>query len=191
MLPLVALLIACSGSQDTEDTEVSTPIPEGPLPGGMPRALEILTRAVGASLNTAGPGYLAYIPGGGLPSAAVADYLAGSFNRFTGLTAAAHGADVLVHEAQANHLVAEIGNAASAIGRDRVAKIMRDIPSYHTTPVEAAEIANAAGVRLLVLTHLNPPPPNRIAPAQLAGMPLAAIAEAIREASAARLTHYS
>ena len=79
------------------------------------------------------------------------------------MVAAADGADVLVHEAQANHLIAIIGDAAAAAGRERVAKIMRDIPSYHTTPVEAAEIANAAHVRLLVLSHLNPPPPNRFA----------------------------
>jgi|KBSSwiStaDraftv2_1062776.scaffolds.fasta_scaffold602646_1 ribonuclease Z len=79
------------------------------------------------------------------------------------LVAAAEGADVLVHEAQANHLIAIVGEAASAAGRDRVAKIMADIPSYHTTPVEAAEQANAAHVRLLVLSHLNPPPPNRFA----------------------------
>ncbi len=55
-----------------------------------------------------------------------------------------------------------IGEAAAAVGRDRIAKIMHDIPSYHTTPVEAAEAANEAGVRLLVLYHLNPPPPNWI-----------------------------
>lgn len=79
------------------------------------------------------------------------------------LVAAAEGADVLVHEAQANHLIAAVGDAAAAIGRDRVAKIMRDIPDYHTTPVEAAELANAARVRLLVLSHLSPPPPNRLA----------------------------
>jgi ribonuclease Z len=77
------------------------------------------------------------------------------------LIAAARGADVLVHEAQANHLIAMIGEAAAAVGRDRVAKIMHDIPSYHTSPVQAAEAANEAGVRLLVLYHLNPPPPNR------------------------------
>jgi ribonuclease Z len=40
---------------------------------------------------------------------------------------------------------------------------MRDIPDYHATPVEAAAVANAAGVRLLVLSHLVPPPPNAIA----------------------------
>ena len=79
------------------------------------------------------------------------------------LVAAARNADVLVHEAQANHLIAAVGDAAAAAGRDRVAKIMHDIPSYHTTPVEAAELANAANVRLLVLSHLNPPPPNRLA----------------------------
>jgi ribonuclease Z len=75
------------------------------------------------------------------------------------LVAAAHGVDVLVHEAQANHLIAQIGEAAQAAGRPRPAKIMHDIPSYHTTPVEAAAVANEAGARLLVLYHLNPPPP--------------------------------
>jgi len=78
------------------------------------------------------------------------------------LIAAAHGADVLFHEAQDNHLIALIGAAATRAGRDRVAKIMHDIPSYHTTPVQAAEAANEAGVRMLVLYHLNPPPPNKL-----------------------------
>ena len=72
------------------------------------------------------------------------------------------GADVLVHEAQANHLVAILQEAAANAGRPRVAKILSDIPDYHTTPVEAARIANDAGVKLLVFTHLTPPPPNRL-----------------------------
>jgi ribonuclease Z len=75
------------------------------------------------------------------------------------VVAVATGADVLVHEAQANHLVAWIGEAAARANRPRVAKVMGDIPSYHTSPVEAAEVANEAGVRLLVLYHLTPPPP--------------------------------
>jgi ribonuclease Z len=75
---------------------------------------------------------------------------------------AAKGTDVLFHEAQANHLVAMVGEAAGAAGRPRVAKIMADIPSYHTSPVEAAEVANAAGVKLLVMYHLTPPPPNKL-----------------------------
>jgi len=76
---------------------------------------------------------------------------------------AARGADVLFHEAQANPIVARIGAAADAAGRPRVAKIMSDIPDYHTTPVEAAGVANEAGVKLLVLYHLTPPPPVALA----------------------------
>ena len=37
-----------------------------------------------------------------------------------------------------------------------MAKILNDIQSYHTTPAQAAEIANAARAKLLVLTHLTP-----------------------------------
>ena len=75
------------------------------------------------------------------------------------LVEAARDADVLVHEAQANHLVARIRDAALRANRPRVAKIMGDIPDYHSSPVEAAQAANEAGVKLLVLTHLTPPPP--------------------------------
>lgn len=35
--------------------------------------------------------------------------------------------------------------------------------TYHTTPVEAAEAAKAAGVRTLALTHIVPPLPNIVA----------------------------
>jgi ribonuclease Z len=88
--------------------------------------------------------------------------VSGDTAKDSGLIQAAKGADVLVHEAQANHIVAMIGEAAAKAGRPRVAKIMGDIPSYHTTPVQAAEVANEAGVKLLVLYHLTPSPPLRI-----------------------------
>jgi len=41
------------------------------------------------SFNTIGPGYLAYIPGGGLYPAALADFIADTTNRFTGVWIAA------------------------------------------------------------------------------------------------------
>jgi aromatic-L-amino-acid decarboxylase len=41
------------------------------------------------SFNTAGPGYLAYIPGGGIFHAAVADLIADAVNRYVGVFAAA------------------------------------------------------------------------------------------------------
>lgn len=49
----------------------------------------LFERAVPKSFNTAGPGYLAYIPGGGLFHAAVADLIADTTNRYTGVFAAA------------------------------------------------------------------------------------------------------
>jgi ribonuclease Z len=74
----------------------------------------------------------------------------------------ARGADVLVHEAQANALVRIMGDAARAVGEARVAKILGDILTYHTDPADAAHEAVAAGVRLLVLTHFIPPPDNAL-----------------------------
>ena len=76
---------------------------------------------------------------------------------------AAKGADVLVHEAEAGHMVDKIGEIALEVGRPRIAQIMADIRDYHTSPVQAAEAANASGAKLLVLTHLVPPPPNAVA----------------------------
>jgi aromatic-L-amino-acid/L-tryptophan decarboxylase len=45
--------------------------------------------AVGKSYNAAGPGYLAYIPGGGIYAAALADFIACAVNRYVGVAAAA------------------------------------------------------------------------------------------------------
>jgi aromatic-L-amino-acid/L-tryptophan decarboxylase len=47
--------------------------------------LDQVWRAAEKGFNTAGPGYLAYIPGGGLYAAALGDFLASGLNRFVGL----------------------------------------------------------------------------------------------------------
>jgi aromatic-L-amino-acid decarboxylase len=64
-----------------------------PMPRGGTHFKDLLEllfeKAVPKSFNTAGPGYLAYIPGGGLLHSAVADLIADSTNRFTGVFAAA------------------------------------------------------------------------------------------------------
>ncbi len=49
------------------------------------RILERLRPAIRKSFNTAGPGYLAFIPGGGIMSAALADFIAASTNRYVGV----------------------------------------------------------------------------------------------------------
>jgi len=51
----------------------------------------IFERLIPVSYNTAGPGYLGYIPGGGLFHAAVADLIADAVNRYTGVWVAAPG----------------------------------------------------------------------------------------------------
>ena len=74
-----------------------------------------------------------------------------------GLTAAARGADVLVSEAQAHHLQDLMANEAEAIGQKTLASVLKDTSRYHINPVEAARLANRAGVRELVYTHIAPP----------------------------------
>ena len=49
----------------------------------------LFDRAIPASFNNAGPGFLAYIPGGGQPYAAAADLISASVNRYTGVFAPA------------------------------------------------------------------------------------------------------
>src|ERR1700687_4217699 len=64
------------------------PLPERPAP--LDEVLDLLfERAVPKSFNTAGPGYLAYVPGGGLPHSAVASLIAETVNRYVGVFAAA------------------------------------------------------------------------------------------------------
>jgi len=95
--------------------EMSLPIAEQPLPGGMEALSRLLQDASRVALNTTGGGYMAYVPGGGLFPAAMADLIAGVFNRFTGLAGAAPAfvrfeADVL------GWLATEFGYDASSRG---------------------------------------------------------------------------
>lgn len=83
--------------------------------------------------------------------------VSGDTAAYVPLADAARGCDVLVHEAQSDALVGILGDAMTQAGRPRPAKIMHDIPVYHTQPVEAARIANLAQAKLLVFTHINPP----------------------------------
>jgi ribonuclease Z len=74
------------------------------------------------------------------------------------LARAAKGADVLVSEAISLSMTRALQDGARSAGRDRTAAIMHDIEDYHITPEQASQIANDAGVRLLVFYHLLPAP---------------------------------
>jgi aromatic-L-amino-acid/L-tryptophan decarboxylase len=82
--------------QPSADTEGGVALAQSliePLPReGRPyeELLDLLfERVIPKSFNTAGPGYLAYIPGGGLPHSAVADLISDATNRYVGVFAAA------------------------------------------------------------------------------------------------------
>lgn len=86
------------GTAPTTDTDggarlardLTEPLPE--RGSSLRNLLRVLfERVVPTALHTSGPGYLGYIPGGGLPAAALADLIAGVTNRYVGLWMAAPG----------------------------------------------------------------------------------------------------
>jgi ribonuclease Z len=78
------------------------------------------------------------------------------------LRQASEGVDLLLHEGLQTALVSLMNRAAILNNRSTMAKITADIPSYHTTPEDAARLAARAGVRELVFYHTIPPLPNRL-----------------------------
>jgi aromatic-L-amino-acid decarboxylase len=51
----------------------------------------LFAEIIPVGVNSAGPGYLAYVPGGGIPHAAIADLIAATANRFVGMWDGAPG----------------------------------------------------------------------------------------------------
>ena len=66
----------------------------------------------------------------------------------------AAGVDVLFHEALSQPMVSVIQRYAS---NPSTAKIAHDIPGYHSTPEQAAQMAADAGAKRLVFYHIIPP----------------------------------
>ena len=72
-------------------------------------------------------------------------------------------ADVLIAEAQANHIIEVMQKALLEQDPNQpLVKVLEDIKTYHMTPVEAAKIANMANVAHLIFYHLTPAPRNGI-----------------------------
>jgi ribonuclease Z len=86
--------------------------------------------------------------------------VSGDTRKSPSLVEHAKGADLLIHEVLDPTLIGRAVEAARDLGMDRLAKLASDIPSYHTSPREAGEVAKEAGVDRLVLTHFVPPPRN-------------------------------
>lgn len=126
-----------AGAEDLARSFVE-PLPDGPSP--LSGILGRLGPAVRKSFNTAGPGYLAFIPGGGIPSAAIADFIATSTNRYVGVrppapalaqieeTAIRWLADLMGYPASAGGILTSGGSLStlSAIVAAREAKLPED-----------------------------------------------------------------
>jgi len=76
------------------------------------------------------------------------------------LASHAKDTDILISEALNPEMVGVIEAAVRKAGNDRIGKIMYDIPDYHITPVQAAEVAQDANAGLLVYTHIVPALPT-------------------------------
>jgi ribonuclease Z len=71
----------------------------------------------------------------------------------------AAGVDILFNEALNAAMVSIINRFST---NPSAAKIAHDIPGYHSTPEQAAQMATEAGAGKLVLTHIIPPLPSRV-----------------------------
>lgn len=85
--------------------------------------------------------------------------ISGDTKKSANLQNLSRGVDLLVHEALSPTLVGVMTRGAAAAGKANIEKITVDIVDYHTSPVEAAEIARAAGVGFLLFYHIVPPLP--------------------------------
>jgi ribonuclease Z len=83
--------------------------------------------------------------------------VSGDTKKSESVLAQARGVDLVVHEALSPELVGILHDGAERAGNANLAKIMTDIPDYHATPVQAGELAQAAGARHLLIYHVVPP----------------------------------
>ena len=77
------------------------------------------------------------------------------------LVAKIKGSDLLISEALNPEMVGVMEKAFEDRGVKNLAKIMVDIPDYHISPKDAAELAQAADVKSLIFTHIVPALPNK------------------------------
>ena len=85
--------------------------------------------------------------------------VSGDTKKSANLELHARGVDLLVHEALSPELMGVIQGSAESVGNRGIAKIAADVLDYHTSPIEAAEIAESAEVGHLLYYHVVPPMP--------------------------------
>jgi ribonuclease Z len=89
--------------------------------------------------------------------------VSGDTARSANLVRHTRGADLLVHDVLAAHLIESLSGFVAERGGERLTKLMGDIVEYHANPADAAFVAGESGVRMVVFTHLVPPAPSSLA----------------------------
>ncbi len=82
--------------------------------------------------------------------------LSGDTTETESLLEASRGADMLVAEVLSEELTETLECALKNAGDQRNATLIRDVRTYHIGTTELAQLAEDAGVRTLVLTHIVP-----------------------------------
>tara|TARA_R110002072_G_scaffold1559_4_gene12918 strand:- start:14008 stop:15240 length:1233 start_codon:yes stop_codon:yes gene_type:complete len=83
-------------------------------------------------------------------------------SRSPGFADFASGADLLVVEGLQPRLLSVLEQNVIARGDPNLGAIMQDVLDYHTTPEDAADVAQLANASALILNHIVPPLPNRL-----------------------------
>jgi aromatic-L-amino-acid decarboxylase len=159
-------------SWDTDDAvEVARSLRSAPpeVGGDFGSLLEDVMRAAANAFEPAGPGYLAYIPGGGLFTAALATYLTLAINRYPGLWAPSPAivqieenvcrwlCDLFAMPAGSQAILTSGGSLAnlSAIVTARQAMLGGDISRGTYYVSDQAHISNSKAARLAGLSSAN------------------------------------
>lgn len=82
--------------------------------------------------------------------------LSGDTGKCDSLVEASRGADMLICEAMNRGMWDGLLTAVRARGNERGADVLADVPTYHASTTEVAEMARDADVKHLVLSHLLP-----------------------------------
>ncbi len=88
--------------------------------------------------------------------------ISGDTRRSENLATHAKGADILVHEAMQMDFIRRAAQLQKESGEERNAIMLEGMAEYHSSPMDAAEVAQRAGVKKLILSHLAPVPENPI-----------------------------
>lgn len=88
--------------------------------------------------------------------------ISGDTDKSPNLEANARGADLLLHEVLLKDLIGQVSEAVGEAGFARMSRLAGDVLDYHTSPAEAVESANTAGVDTIVFTHIVPSIPGLV-----------------------------